>query len=285
MILASSCRSPSEQHKKPTSQPASQPSTQQPSSIPSSRSHLNEQLLTELSTVVPTEAGETESPDSVKRVSDLLAQGADINAKSPGAEPPIVLAASSGHIIALKMLLDRGADVNAQNDRGHTALMYAAHANDYVMAQLLLARGAKTDIKDEDGLAVLEWTEVPGGSTEHGYRQTLALIKRVSRPGFNLRSLKEPLIGPPTQRAILHRDNVRRLPLARSLEDVYALEEAIQSNRDLEALGMMQKGKFTMVPNDSEIELVETNLLHCRIKVRSSGRMGWVLCTWINRIR
>src|SRR5712692_4780004 len=48
-----------------------------------SHSHLNEQLQSELARILPTEAGETESPDSVQRVKALLDQGADVNAKGP----------------------------------------------------------------------------------------------------------------------------------------------------------------------------------------------------------
>ena len=248
-----------------------------------SRSRLNQQLQSELSRILPVEAGETESPDTVQRVKALLDQGADVEAKAQGDDPPITLTARGGYVIVLKMLLDRGANVDAQNDHGQSALMLAASVKDHVMVQLLLARGANTKLKDENDSTALDWLGFP--SSEAGYSQTLALLKRAAKPGFKPSSLKDPVLREPTQRAVLHRDNVMRLPLGRTLADIQALEETIQNDRDVEALAMMQKGKFTMIASGEEIEVLERNALHCRVKIQRTGKIGWVLCSWISPIR
>lgn len=218
----------------------------------------------------------------MQRVKELLEQGAEVDAREDNGDTPVIEAARCGHIIALKMLLDRGANVNAQNNDGDTALMMAGLTSDPTMVRLLLARGANARIKDKHGFTAMTGAQMIGGSTEPEYLKAMALLKKASAPGFNAKSIKEPVLDQSAKpRGLLHRDNVRRLPIARTLEDIYALEEAIQGNRDLEAFAMMRRGRFTMIPNDSEIEVLDTRLLHCQVKVTRTGRIGWVLCDWV----
>lgn len=39
---------------------------------------------------------------------------------------PLILAASAGRLMVVKILIGAGADVNARNEGGHSALQYAA---------------------------------------------------------------------------------------------------------------------------------------------------------------
>src|SRR5262249_24824362 len=156
---------------------------------------------------------------------------------------PIIVAAFSGRIIALKLLLDRGADVNAQdNEFGNTALMIAAMAKDSPMVRLLLARGANPSIRDKNGVSPLSFLEEHFDKSNSESSKTLALLKKASSSGFRPKSLGEPVLGKHKAPTVtLHCENVKRLPLARTSEEMSVLEEEIQSNRDLEAFALMQR--------------------------------------------
>ena len=73
----------------------------------------------------------------------LLKGGADANEQLPLGRRPLMLAARSGHVDAVRALLDGGADVNAKEDaRGTTALMQAADQGHADVIAVLIERGA-----------------------------------------------------------------------------------------------------------------------------------------------
>ncbi len=87
----------------------------------------------------------------------LLARGADVNAKDSRGVTALMSAASHGHTEIVKALLDKGADVNAKDKKGRTALMEAA-VNGYTgIVQALLAKSADIDAKDDDGKDAVEY--------------------------------------------------------------------------------------------------------------------------------
>ena len=51
----------------------------------------------------------------VARITTALDKGADVNAKSRYDVTPLIFAASSGHLAAVKLLVERGADVYQQS--------------------------------------------------------------------------------------------------------------------------------------------------------------------------
>ena len=62
-----------------------------------------------------------------RSIEALLKAGADANEQLPLGETPLMIAARTGNVEAMKVLLDRGADVNAKETlRGTTPLMWAA---------------------------------------------------------------------------------------------------------------------------------------------------------------
>jgi len=81
--------------------------------------------------------------DEVKR---LIAEGADINAKSDSGWTPLHRAVYEGHESLVELLVTRGADINAQFRLGGTPLSFAAIKGQKDMVEFLLAKGADINI-------------------------------------------------------------------------------------------------------------------------------------------
>ena len=79
----------------------------------------------------------------------LLAKGADVNAKDNAGETALMIAASQSNPGILAALLDAGAEVNAQNNEGGTALMAAAFRANLDEIKILLAKDADIKLKDK----------------------------------------------------------------------------------------------------------------------------------------
>jgi len=90
-------------------------------------------------------------------VQRLLAQGADINARGPYGNTPLMSAALTGHTDTLRLLLDKGANANAKGTTGRTALMEAAVEGYTEAVKILLEKGADVNAKDEGGWTALFW--------------------------------------------------------------------------------------------------------------------------------
>jgi ankyrin repeat protein len=91
--------------------------------------------------------------NSIRIIEVLLQYGASVEDAGVGGRPPVVSAASAGHIEALSQLLDLGADPNATDLLGNTAL-HSCVANlkdpSHVIS-LLLFRGADKHLRNLAG--------------------------------------------------------------------------------------------------------------------------------------
>ena len=67
----------------------------------------------------------------------------------------LIEAVNAGDVARASQLLANGADVNARDAYGATALMNAAHSGNAEMVEALLAAGAEVDAKDELGWTAL----------------------------------------------------------------------------------------------------------------------------------
>ena len=80
------------------------------------------------------------------RITAALGQGADVNAKARYNVTPLIFAASSGRLDAVKLLVSRGADVNAQdsfyNARAADMALVNGHSD---VAIFLVQAGADAD--------------------------------------------------------------------------------------------------------------------------------------------
>jgi ankyrin repeat protein len=127
----------------------------------------------------------------------LLKAGADANAANPHGETPLMAAARSGKIDAVRTLLDRGAHVNAQETwRGQTALMWAAAEGHVPVVELLVSRGADLHARSNGGFSPLLFAAREGrlGSVDTLLRAG-ANIKDalpLRRPGPNMTEAAPP---------------------------------------------------------------------------------------------
>jgi len=85
------------------------------------------------------------------RVRDLLARGADPNARDAEGRPPLVSAILGNSVALVGLLLESKADANATDERGWTPLHFAADEVLPQMASLLVAKGADPNVRDDEG--------------------------------------------------------------------------------------------------------------------------------------
>jgi uncharacterized protein len=106
------------------------------------------------------------------KVRQLLAAGADPNARDEDSRTPLFSAVLGGSIGLVGLLLESGADVNASDSHGFSALHFAAQEELPEMARLLVAKGADVNAQDEDGSSVL-WRAI---FSSHGRHDIVRLL-------------------------------------------------------------------------------------------------------------
>lgn len=82
------------------------------------------------------------SPRAVRRALELVAEGADPNARDKAGYAPLHVSAARGDGDLARVLLDAGADVRARTAAGDTPLYVATHWGHPGVARLLVERGA-----------------------------------------------------------------------------------------------------------------------------------------------
>jgi cytohesin len=102
-------------------------------------------------------------------VEDMLAKGADVNAKSELGSSALHTAAVFGHKDIAELLIEKGADVNVKAekslwDSGMTALHGSCVKGQKAVAKLLIAKGADVNAKTKNGYTPLHI------ATTGGYR-------------------------------------------------------------------------------------------------------------------
>lgn len=92
---------------------------------------------------------------TAEQVEDLLARGANPNARYGDGATALWDAINHWSLGMIKTLLSAGADVNAHDNGGETALMQAGDNGDDEAIQILLEAGAQIDTQDEGGMSAL----------------------------------------------------------------------------------------------------------------------------------
>ena len=96
-------------------------------------------------------------------VNDLIARGAELEARTPDGWTPLIEAVRQD-VRIVTALLDAGANVNAATAMGYTALQRAAGQGRAEVVRLLLSRGADPGAVDDAGKSALDFAEDRGDS-------------------------------------------------------------------------------------------------------------------------
>jgi uncharacterized protein len=89
----------------------------------------------------------------VELASQLLDQGASVDARDRLGARPLSHAAQAGHIEMVDLLLQRSAPINARNLAGSTALFAAAERGQTTVVQRLIDRGADASLRGRSGIS------------------------------------------------------------------------------------------------------------------------------------
>lgn len=84
-------------------------------------------------------------------VAQLIADRANINARSGNSDTALILAALEGHEKIVERLIADGADIDARDENNDTALIVAAWQGREEVVERLIAAGADVDAKNENG--------------------------------------------------------------------------------------------------------------------------------------
>ncbi len=84
----------------------------------------------------------------------LLSSGAMINTVDNTGQTPLIKAAGDGHDIVVTALISRGADIHTRDGAGHTAVMKAMINGHTEMARLLQGKGAR--LTEDDRTIIME---------------------------------------------------------------------------------------------------------------------------------
>jgi ankyrin repeat protein/beta-lactamase regulating signal transducer with metallopeptidase domain len=115
------------------------------------------------------------SSGNMQAIENLLARGADVNAKSDRGLSALHSAAVFGHKDIVELLIEKGADVNAKAehsmwDEGMTALHGSCVKGQKGVAELLIAKGADVNAKSKKGYTPLHV------AVTQGYRDVVELL-------------------------------------------------------------------------------------------------------------
>ena len=113
---------------------------------------------------------------SVDDVKKAIANGANVNAKSPSGSTHLHAAAQYGHMEIVQLLISKGANVKAKTDKGSTPLHSAAANEHKDIAELLITKGADVNAKSNEGTTPLH--RATGTGWRGGYEIAKLLISK-----------------------------------------------------------------------------------------------------------
>jgi len=95
-------------------------------------------------------------------VQELLAMGANVEARDQNKHTPLHCAATVGSVRIAKLLVEAGASLEARDAEGRTPLSRAAISGNHRLVQYLIEAGARVDAADNDGDTALHYAATHG---------------------------------------------------------------------------------------------------------------------------
>lgn len=114
--------------------------------------------------------GETKAQDALC-VKELVAKGADPNAKTVSGQTALTYAAKTGNAAVAKALLDGGANVDLLDGEGMTPLMWAAEGGWTDVVKVLLDEKCGVNVRASDGATALQLAQEAGKTEAAGLLQ------------------------------------------------------------------------------------------------------------------
>src|SRR5262249_46342137 len=119
-------------------------------------------------------------------VRTLLARGVNVNAReSSHGQSALMWAVAERHLDIARLLIANGADVRARSTGGFTPLMFAARQGDLDGVKLLLANGADVNAIAHDGISVLHVATLRGHTVLARYLLDQGANPNANGPGYS----------------------------------------------------------------------------------------------------
>ncbi len=135
-----------------------------------------------------------------KLARELIARGAEVNARSPNGSTPLMLAAREGREDLTKVLLESGADPKSKNDWGDNALTLAMRYDHYRLGKMIstpeefaiavkapkesfgeVSRSASAPSEIDEILRQMRAAEAEGRPTDALRKQLMAAVEAIKR--------------------------------------------------------------------------------------------------------
>jgi len=141
---------------------------------------------------------EREREGAVASTSASARDGHDLgDAPESRGSGPLVLAASSGHLQAVRtLILQGGCDINERDEAGWTALMWAVSASNLPLVSFLLSNGADVEVRSARG-ATVEDLLVTGAGT------STASLNDAADDGMDYQSVQAGMIAVASDRELI----------------------------------------------------------------------------------
>lgn len=102
---------------------------------------------------------------NIGHMTQLISQGAQVNASNGSGESALHAAASQGRSAAVSILLQKGANPNAKTTGGWTPLHTAARFRHAQVVRLLVSRGGQVNARNSQGKTPLALAELMGATS------------------------------------------------------------------------------------------------------------------------